>query len=111
MFRSTFKQNFEKVFPNVAELIRSLKRRDHAFLSCLMQNIESNFIINTVCRRLMNEMPEAPVFTIHDSILTTEPFVDDIQAIMKGEFSHLGLSPSFHIEDYSVKRTEPSDGP
>jgi hypothetical protein len=98
--KSPLKEEFKELFPHVAEVIRSLKRHDYKFLPCLMQNIESNFVINTVCRRLMNEIPDAPVFTIHDSILTTNEFADEVQQIMSEEFQGLGLSPKLHRKDY-----------
>lgn len=97
---SPLKEAFAEQFPGVAEVVRVHKRKDHAFLPRLMQNIEANFMINTVCRRLMKEMPEAPVLTIHDSILTTEPFVEPIRAVIGEEFSRLGLSPTLHGKRY-----------
>ncbi len=107
--KSPLKEEFKELFPNVAEVIRIHKRQDYKFLPCLMQNIESNFIINTVCRRLMNEIPDAPVFTIHDSILTTREFADEVQEIIKEEFRRLGLSPTLHRKDYGKEPQKPSD--
>ena len=99
-FTSPLKEDFNEFFPGVAEVVRVHKRKDYRYLPHLMQNIESNFVINTVCRRLMNEIPDAPVFTIHDSILTTRPWVEQIQKIMQDEFGKLGLSPTLHEDDY-----------
>jgi hypothetical protein len=99
--RSDLKATFRELFPHVAQVIRVHKAKDHTFLSRLMQNIESNFMISTVCRRIMIEIPDAPVFTIHDSILTTAPFVEAIRGIMIEEFARLGISPTLHDEDYS----------
>jgi hypothetical protein len=101
-FQSTFKAVFTGVFPNVAEVIRLHKRKDYTFLPCLMQSIEANFIINTVCRRLMNEFPLTPVLTIHDCLLTTPPHADTIQRVMREEFDRLGLAPSFHVKRYEI---------
>ncbi|MBN9519344.1 hypothetical protein J0H58_12615 [bacterium] len=96
--RSPLKADFAEVFPNVAEVVRVHKRKDHGFLPRLMQNIEANFVINTVCRRLMKELPEAPVLTIHDCVLTTPPYEDAIAGVMREEFARLGLHPTFHIK-------------
>jgi hypothetical protein len=98
--RTRLKTIFEELFPGVADVIRVHKRKDYRFLPRLLQNIEANFIINTVCRRIMTEMPETPVYTIHDSILTTRPFVDPIRGIMFEEFAELGLVPTLHEVDY-----------
>lgn len=51
-------------------------------------------MINRVCRRIMVEIPEAPIFTIHDSILTTSPYPPSIEAIILEEFQSLGIRPT-----------------
>ena len=99
-FCSPLKRRFVATFPGVAEVARLHKRNDYRFLSHVLQNIESHFVINTVCRRLMSELPEAPVFTIHDSILTTPKYAGRVQASFEDEFALIGLSPSFEITDY-----------
>lgn len=98
--QSPLKADFAEVFPNVAEVVKVHKRKDHSFLPRLMQNIEANFIINTVCRRMMKELPDAPVLTIHDCLLTTPPFVEPVTSVMREEFARLGLSPTFHVTQY-----------
>jgi len=102
--KSRLKDIFNDTFPGVSEVIRVHKRKDYAFLPRLLQNIEANFIINTVCRRIMVEMPEVPVYTIHDSILTTRPFVEFIRQIMIEEFARLGLTLILHEEDYGKSK-------
>ena len=97
---SPMKSMFAEEFPNVAEVVRAHKKKDYRHLPRLLQNIEANFMINTVCRRIMNELPGAPVFTIHDSILTTRQFVSPIRDVMMEEFARLGLTPSLDEEDY-----------
>ena len=97
-YQSALKGDFTEVFPNVAEVVKVHKRKDHGFLPRLMQNIEANFVINTVCCRLMKELPDAPVQTIHDCLLTTPPYVDAITGVMREEFACLGLSPQFHVK-------------
>ena len=109
--RSRLKDIFADMFPGVAEVIRVHKRKDYRFLPRLLQNIEANFIINTVCRRLMLEMPDAPIYTIHDSILTTRPFVEPIRQIMIDEFAQLGLTPTLHEKDYGELKGKALRGP
>ena len=98
--RSKNKTSFNEMFPSVAKVVRTLKRKDYCFLSRLLQNIESNFVINTVCRRLMSEHSEIPLITIHDSILTTPAHAETVQDIFMQEFQCLGLNPSFHVTQY-----------
>ena len=97
--QKTLKELFADLFPNVDAVMRRLKRKDHAFLACLMQHYEACFMINTVCRRLMNTVPDAPVFTIHDSILTTEAHVKIVNEVMKEEFAFLGLHPTIRVNE------------
>ena len=102
--KSRMKDVFKELFPSVAEVIRVHKTKDYRFLPRLLQNIEANFIINGVCRRLMVEMQDAPVYTIHDSILTIRPFVEPIRQIMVEEFARLGLTPTLHEKDYGTSK-------
>lgn len=99
---SPIKSRFNELFPGVAQVVRELKRKDYRFLSRLLQKVESGFVLNTVCRRLMKEVPEAPVFTIHDSVLTTPSHADDVLRIFGQEFCSVGLSPRFHVTDYGL---------
>lgn len=109
---SPMKSMFAADFPNVAEVVRAHKKKDYRHLPRLLQNIEANFIINTVCRRIMNEIPDAPIFTIHDSVLTTRQFVEPIRTIMMDEFARLGLTPSLHEKDYGqASRSAPQKPP
>jgi hypothetical protein len=67
-----FKAMFTEEFPGVSRLIARLKRKDHQFLACLMQHYEACYMMAGVCPRLMKGRPEAPLLTIHDSVLTTD---------------------------------------
>lgn len=109
--KSRLKDIFEETFPGVAEVIRVHKTKDYRFLPRLLQNIEANFVINGVCRRIMTEMPDAPVYTIHDSILTTRPFVEPIRQIMVEDFARLGLTPTLHEKHYGTLKGKALRGP
>lgn len=109
--KSRLKDIFEETFPGVAEVIRVHKTKDYRFLPRLLQNIEANFVINGVCRRIMTEIPDAPVYTIHDSILTTRPFVEPIRQIMVEDFARLGLTPTLHEKDYGTLKGKALRGP
>ena len=95
---SEYSNLFESLFPNVYNFIVELKKGDYADLAKLLQQVESNFMIDGVVGRCMREYPEMPVFTIHDSIMTTEEYVETLQNIMLEEFAKLGVRPKLHIE-------------
>jgi hypothetical protein len=73
--------------------------------------IESAAVINRICRRLMTEHPTAPVFTIHDSVLTTANYQDDVVRTMREEVGKLGQSPGMHLEVYGTTSQEARECP
>ena len=52
-------------------------------MACTLQYIESQLIIQGVCKTVAENNPEIPLFTIHDSIATTEEYVDYVEQVMK----------------------------
>jgi len=109
-YQSRLKSAFAEEFPHVAEVIRVHKRRKHEQLAQLLQNIESNFMINNVVRRIMEQTPDAPIYTIHDSVMTTPEHVDRVHRIMEAEFAYLGLTPSIKADHYGEQHKRLSEG-
>lgn len=101
-YHTEFRQLFRELFPQLSKVIHRHKRRKPQYLAQLMQWYESNFVIGTVCRRLMENHPEFPVLTIHDSILTTAPHAETVKSIIEQEFSNLGLFPTLKIKKYGL---------
>lgn len=93
------KKLFSKLFPSVYKVYATIKRKDKTLLAILLQNIESHFIVEVIARRIAKEHPKLPIFTIHDSIVTTvgnEQIVADIMSeeLIKG----VGKAPSLKFE-------------
>ena len=85
----------ESDLPTVWQFIRGYKRQHgYAELAREMQRRESKLMIEGVCGRLMDEHPDCPVVTVHDSILTTPGWVETVSATIKDEFAHLGIHPT-----------------
>jgi hypothetical protein len=82
---------FQREFPSVAQFIRQQKQADYRTLAQNMQRAESRFVIEIVCRRLMEHHPEIPVITIHDSIMTTQRHAATVKRIMGEEFQRMGI--------------------
>lgn len=62
---------FKEYFPDVYEIYRSIKQNEHRTLACLLQNLEAKLVLNTACKIISEKHPEIPLFTLHDSIITT----------------------------------------
>src|SRR5262249_4117079 len=81
-------------FPKTWAAIGRLKGRDHGGLARRMQRVESYTVIWRVCHRVMRELPGAPLFTIHDSLVTAEKYVGQFRELLCDEFRRvLGVVP------------------
>jgi hypothetical protein len=96
--RSPVTRLFMNEFPSVWTAICEAKRHDHANLAREMQRAESAIVIGGACARLMNEHPEIPILTIHDSILTVPTYAAKVKDIMAEEFQRHGLSPTLQVK-------------
>jgi hypothetical protein len=99
---SKFRQMMTRRFPTVVEAADQIKGHDYKRMGQLLQRIESSFIIHDVCARIMKESPDAPLLTIHDSILTVPNYWDDVTTIVKDEFKRLPLKARFHEHSYAA---------
>ena len=62
-------------------------------------------MLNVITKRIARERKNLPIFTIHDSIVTTdeEGNAAYIQKVMEEEFTKaIGFSPMFEIEHWDV---------
>jgi hypothetical protein len=104
---------FQHVFPQEMAVFRKIKSTDypgHKLLAWILQALESYIMLDLVTKNIVRRCPEAPLFTVHDSILTTFKYSDLVQTVMKDEFtSAVGYEPGIKVEDYSLEalRTKP----
>lgn len=93
------KRNFRKIFPDVYRVFSIIKRKNHRALSHILQRIESEIMIQKVSQRISIEKPTLPIFTIHDSIVTTDGNQDYVSRVIEEEAYKLtGLKISLGIE-------------
>jgi hypothetical protein len=79
------KRDFKLNFPEVYEVFRLIKVKDHTLLARLLQRIESTIMIQHAAKRIAEEKPNRPIFTIHDSIATTVGNEDYVTSVIMEE--------------------------
>ncbi len=88
-------KKFKQLFPDFYKLLSLFKQDDYKNFSKILQHIEANCIIDFVTKKLSIDYPEMPLFTIHDSIMTTESYraiLDTEMPKLVSEYC-LGLKP------------------
>lgn len=76
---------FFELFPKEAAIMMLLKNNYYKNLPKILQRIESTMILQKVTQRVRKIDRNIPLFTIHDSILTTE----ENEAILKSAIDHI----------------------
>lgn len=99
-FRSPLKSRFVAKYPTMAGVLSDLKSVRFQQAARLMQCFESSFFIDIVCRRIMRERREIPIYTIHDSILTTAEHEEYVSGVILDEFAKIGVAPRLKREQY-----------
>lgn len=98
------KKLFQQLFPEVYEVFAKIKKKDKSLLPRLLQSIESYLIIDVIAKRIAIEFPNAPIFTIHDSIASTAQYINDVKRITEEELTKaIGHAPKLHVENWDTK--------
>ena len=98
---------FRSKFPKIYALMCDLKQKEHSTLSILLQRVESTLVLDKICGRISSEFPKIPLFSIHDSILTTPNNVEYVKSIIEEECEkYIGIAPMLSIEPCSPKENK-----
>ena len=101
------KRLFAKLFPEVYEVFKQMKKKDKTLLPRMLQSIESYLIVDVICKRISKELPKAPIFTIHDSIATTPVYVEQVKNIMLDECKKgIGFEPKLKLEYWNEENMD-----
>jgi len=93
------KRRFKEVLPYTYEVFRLIKLCNHTALSRILQKIESIIMIQNVVPRIANEKPNLPIFTIHDSVVTTVGNEEYVKTVILEEIKRItGLTAKVGIE-------------
>ncbi|MPS66268.1 hypothetical protein [Chryseobacterium sp.] len=90
---------FKKIFPNVYKVIKEIKNEKHNELAIALQNLEAELVLHKACKKITQEKPHVPIFTLHDSIITTQENVIYVQTVLKKVMKdYIGNKPKLKIE-------------
>lgn len=102
------KKLFAEIFPTVYRFFSLFKNKDKTVLPRILQSIESWLVLDKVCKRIAKEKKDLPIFTIHDSILTTQGNEGYVRSIMEEEIErYLKFKPNLAIEVYNPDKLLP----
>ena len=89
---------FEEEFPNIRQELADMKAHGYKKVAHAMQRTEAGFMFGRVIPRLLQENPQMPVFTLHDSVLTTPHYSGYVQGVMEDEFEKLDIKAKVRVE-------------
>ena len=93
------KRLFAQIYPEVYAVLKAIKKEDATLLPRLLQQIESHVILKVVAKLMQKLHPKVPIFTIHDSIVTTASNQLLVEQVMRDAFTNtVGFSPKLATE-------------
>ncbi len=93
---------FFDLFPKEAAIMMLLKDKYYKNFPVILQRIEAYLILQKVASELRNTNNNIPIFTIHDSILTTEEHIETIRETMIDVYKKtLGVIPELKETVYN----------
>lgn len=93
------KRLFRKHFPEVYAVLNAIKKKQSNLLPLLLQEIESYIMLEVVAKKMRKLHPKVPLFTIHDSIVTTAANQLLVEQVMREAFTdYVGVPPTLDTE-------------
>lgn len=92
---------FKDCFPGVYKIFSLIKSREHRTLACALQNLEAKLVLEQACYIISQKHPKIPLFTLHDSIITTEGNEKKVKdVLLKVLVENIGFEPQLKIEKW-----------
>lgn len=92
---------FKQLFPNVYKIYSLIKkgRNNHPALSICLQKLEAKLVLHKACKIIATIRPSIPIFTLHDSIITTEDNVEFVEKVLCNVLKiKIGVKPPLKLE-------------
>jgi hypothetical protein len=88
--------------PGLIEFCDSFKTTDeYNKFALILQNIESTTILRMACKNIAQKYPNMPLFTVHDSVATTEDFAPILGPLIASEIELVvGFKPTIKEEPW-----------
>lgn len=100
-YSSKAKALFKERYPTIDKIYNKIKYPDHKKFSKKLQQLESKLMLRTICKEIHQHDKTIPMFTIHDSILTTPEHKITVEKIMLDNLSKtIGFIPRIGFTDY-----------
>jgi len=94
--------DFEHLFPTEASVMNLMKKRKYNDFPIILQKLEAQMLLHRVAKKVYDVNPDIPLFTIHDSILTTKQHASTLKCILEDEYQKLlCFIPQFEKTEYS----------
>lgn len=96
-------KKFEALFPSVYKELKNVKKRKHNTLACSLQNLEADLILRKAAYQISVKYPNAPIFTLHDAIITTEKYKEKVSEILYNVLNEsIGVPPTLKYEPWAA---------
>lgn len=94
---------FKNYYPEVFRVMQFLKKDgDKSYFPLLLQNVEAHCVLDYCTKKIADKYSNIPLFTIHDSIVTTEDFGQVVESEFKLHLqNYFNLLPQLQIEYWS----------
>ncbi len=94
---------FRERYPSIHKIVKCLHGNNVKF-SYLLQYVEAYILLDEVAFRFSKEFPDIPIWSIHDSLVTTEQHKETLKDFMVKEIKSItGLKPKVEYEDWKEK--------
>ncbi|AVR44791.1 hypothetical protein C7S20_05645 [Christiangramia fulva] len=94
--------------PAVSNIVDDFKIDNKTYFPIFLQNLEAYLILDRITKKISHQYPEIPLFTIHDSIVTTELFAMTVKEAMEDDLQEFfGIRPLISVEEWSLHAREP----